>query len=207
VLPKRPIEIVFDVPKSSLGEHKIRKSTFPKIFHAAGQQIRLIVVFTASLSTFFILSSSEGRKCDFFVRHNVLCSFEKSLQDGFTKHTHEMTTMRCFRVGCFVFCKIVSRWVYKPHACDAYCCNSWPENHKTRYRTPTDSIRGRHAIRTVVTLGQKITKHDIAHRPIRFEGDVRYVLLTLLARKSQSAISHTDRFGCVLQYHENTRPT
>ena len=30
-----------------------------------------IVVFTASLSTFFILFSSEGRKCDFFVRHNV----------------------------------------------------------------------------------------------------------------------------------------
>jgi len=29
-----------------------------------------IVVFTASLSTFFILFSSEGRKCDFFVRHN-----------------------------------------------------------------------------------------------------------------------------------------
>jgi len=29
-----------------------------------------IVAFTASLSTFFILFSSEGRKCDFFVRHN-----------------------------------------------------------------------------------------------------------------------------------------
>jgi hypothetical protein len=28
-------------------------------------------VFTASLSTFFMLVSSEGRKCDFFVRHNA----------------------------------------------------------------------------------------------------------------------------------------
>ena len=28
-------------------------------------------MFKTSLSTFFILFSSEGRKCDFFVRHNA----------------------------------------------------------------------------------------------------------------------------------------
>jgi hypothetical protein len=36
-------------------------------------KIRPIVAITASLSPFFIRISSEGRKCDFFVRHNELC--------------------------------------------------------------------------------------------------------------------------------------
>jgi hypothetical protein len=42
------------------------------------------------------------------------CSLVKWLQDGFTKHTHEMT-WRCVAIVGFealFFCKMVARWVY-----------------------------------------------------------------------------------------------
>ena len=67
--------------------------------------MRLIFVGTASLSTFFILISSEGRKCDFFVRHNG----DKGCQ---------FNTMRldCWYGHC-VFCHKDCKFPYHPTLC------------------------------------------------------------------------------------------
>ena len=71
---------------------------------------------------------------------------------------------------------------------------SWPENQKMHHRTSTDSIYQSMCDICFVHLGQKITRCIIAHRPIRFLGDVRYLFLYILARKSKDASSHIDRF-------------
>jgi len=59
-------------------------------------------VFSASLSTFFILISSEGRKCDFFVRHNDEHKNGDCLRGGGEWHTtvvHGRSFNRCKRAG------------------------------------------------------------------------------------------------------------
>ncbi len=142
-------------------------------------KIRLIVVFTESLSTFVIRISSEGRKCDFFVRHNGEYLNLASYHNFFwivSIRKHEMV----------IACPNSSTHVWW---CSSLSQGAWNCAIFARYYVPLfDSV--------------DVTK--MSRRCVDSSVDVRYASCDFLANRYKADIAHrpTNRLGrCAMMMH------